>query len=237
MRKLFGILCAMLLSVGFVSHAPAFQATPKNAATIEARKRISEAQAVVTELKADEKRIKDKRRNEFETEKEEWKTTMATHKKRKEAYTLARNQALATAKAKPAYKTAVKNRAALQIKVDELSKQRNADSALITKTASKLTAEGFAIKKMETEAMEQDAKAIEAKELFEESEKDVKQLEEEVETSLATDPDYIALQTQLEQAETQLTQAKDALAQMQKSERASRPTPAPRKGKLSDEGL
>ena len=242
MRKLFGSLCAVILSAGLVSHAPALQTPPrnpppqKNTAAIEARKRVAEAQTVVNELRADEKRIKEKRRSEFESEKEEWKTTMATHKKREAAYKAARDAALASVKAKPAYKAAVKNKAALQLKVDELTAKKGADPALITKTASKLTAESYAIKKMETDAITQDAKAIEAKELFEESEKEVKELEEEVDSSLATDPDYMVIQQQLEQAEMALTQAKEAANQASKADRPVR-TPTPRRGKSTEEGI
>jgi chromosome segregation ATPase len=229
-----------LLAVGLVLCAPAAsraaQVPAKNQALLDARKRITEAQAAVTELKTEQTRIKEKRRAELET-KEEWRNTVAKHKKAKAAYEAARKTALETMKAKPEYKQLIKDRDALQKKQEDLHKQRDADPTAIAKTGTDLATKGIALKKMESESMERDEKALEAKEAFEAAEKEMKALDDEVEGGLVSDPDYAALQQQIEQAELQLTQAKEAAIQMQKAESqaraANRPRPTPKSSKPS----
>jgi hypothetical protein len=242
MRNMCKLIFGGLVAGGMLLSVPATllaQQQPRNTVMLEARKRINEAQAVVTDLKAEQKRIKDKVLVEY-AEKEEWKNTAANHKKAKAAYEASKKQALTSLQAKPEYKQLVKDRTALQTKLEEVSNQRNADPDVIAKTGTELANKGYAIKKMESEVMTTDEKAVAAKEAFDAAEKEMKSMDEEVEASLQTDPDYAAIQVQVEQAELLVTQAKEAAAAAQKQEaearRAARPAPAPKKSR-GTEGL
>ncbi len=245
MRKTARFICSGILAAGILFGLPftSYAQTPprNNSQIVEARKRISEAQAVVNDLKAEQKRIKDKVLAEY-AEKEEWKNTAANHKKAKAAYETSKKQAQTALQSKPDYKQAVKDRVALQEKLDATSKQRDADPQAIAKIGTDLATKGIAIKKMETEAIATDEKSLAAKEAFEAAEKEMKSLDEEVEAQLQTDPDYAAIQQQVDQAELQVTQAKEAALAAQKAEadarRASRPAPtpkAPKRGKSTED--
>jgi hypothetical protein len=234
----------LLLAAGFVALAPdaAFAQTAgaaKNQALIDSRKRITEAQQIVTELKADQKRIKDKKQAEFEA-KEEWKNTVANHKKAKTDYENARKAALGNVQKSAAYKQALKDKEAVQAKMEALNGKRDADPEAIQKLGSQLAVKALVVKKMETEAATDDAKTLDAKDALDVADKNMKALEEEVEAALATDPDYAALLTQIEQAETQVAQAKEADIQARKAARPPPPPPkapkAPRASKRSAGG-
>jgi hypothetical protein len=202
-------------------------AAQRNQQLLESRKRVTEAQAIVTDLKAEQKRIKDKKQAEFES-KEEWKNTVADHKKAKAAYDAALKAAKAAVLNKPEYKALLKEKETLQAKMEALSGKAGADPDAISKTGSQLSVKALALKRMETEALEQDPKTLDAKDALDVAEKNMKALEEEVEATLATDPDYAALLTQIEQAETQVAAAKEADVAARK---AARPAPAPRPAK------
>jgi chromosome segregation ATPase len=187
----------------------------KNTAFVEAQKRISESQTKVNELKAEQKRIKEKLSLSFES-KEEFKNTTANYKKAKADYDAARKTALAGVQAKPEYKQLVKDKEALQAKYNTAVAAN--DTANISKVGSDIAAKGIKIKNMEKEATDQDDKVVTAKEKLEAAEKEKKSLDDEVEANLATDPDYAAIQQQVTQAETELTQQKEQLAQQKKAE-------------------
>lgn len=193
----------------------------RNTALIEARQRVSDAQAALNEIKAEQKRVKDKLMASFES-KEEWKTTVENHKKTKAAYEQAKKQALVAAQAKPEYKKLAKDRAALQTKFEEISDKRDPDTDAITRTGTALTEKSFELKKLEDQAVEQDEKVLDAREAFEAADKEMQALDEEVEGALLNDPDNEQILTQLDQAETQLTTAREAYTQMRKSEQEAR---------------
>jgi hypothetical protein len=207
----------------------------QNTAVTDARKRVAEAQQAVNDIKAEQQRIKDKKRAEFET-KEEWKNTVATDKKAKAAYEAARKSALTALQNKPEYKQLIKDRETLQKTSEALSKQKDPDPTAISRNGTAMATKGIAIKNMEKDAQERDEKVLEAKDALDAAAKNMKALDDEVEGSLATDPDYMALQTQLDQAEQQLAQAKQSLADAQKAAIASRPKPAPRPAKSYGRG-
>ena len=236
------LVYGLLLAAGFTAlapHAALAQAPARNQALIDSRKRISDAVLVVTELKADQKRIKDKKQAEFEA-KEEWKNTVANHKKAKTDYDNARKAALANVQKSAAYKQALKDKEAVQAKMEALNGKRDADPDAIQKLGSQLAVKALVVKKMETEAATDDPKTLDAKDALDAAEKNMKALEEEVEAALATDPDYAALLTQIEQAETQVAQAKEADIQARKAARPPPPPPkapkAPRASKRSAGG-
>jgi chromosome segregation ATPase len=165
--------------------------------------------------------VKDKLMAEFES-KEEWKNTVTTHRKAKAAYDKAKKDALRATHAKPEYKKLVQEREALRTEVEQLQNARNPDPATITRTATELTEKASALKKMEAETVANDDKVLEAKEEYEKAEKEMQALDEEVEGALMSDPDYLAVQQQLEQAEAQVKQMRDQLAQQTKAEQQSK---------------
>ena len=234
----FKFAYGLLVAAGFVVLAPNAalgQANARNQALVESRRRITEAQQVVTDLKADQKRIKDKKQAEFEA-KEEWKDIVANHKKAKTDYDNARKAALANAQKSAAYKQALKDKEAVQAKMEALNGKRDADPDAITKLGSQLAVKAVALKKIENDAVANDSKLLDAKDAFDAAEKKLKELEEEVEAALATDPDYAALLTQLEQAETQVAQAREADVQARKAARPPPPPPtAPRASRRGGE--
>jgi chromosome segregation ATPase len=224
-------------AVGLALLLPSFaaaQTAPRpqqNTALLEARKRVTEANEVVTQLRAEQKRVKDKLINDFSA-KEEWKNTVPNLTKAKKEHETAKAQAERALQSKPEYKKLREEREALRKKLDELTASRNPDPNQITKIGTDLAQKGTALKKMESEAVETDEKALAAKDKLDKAQKEMDQLDAEVETALQSDPNYAAIQQQLEQAELQLAQAKESALQTQKSEaaarRASRPTQAPK---------
>jgi chromosome segregation ATPase len=213
---------ALSLAAAAAPRANAAQTTPRppNPNT-EARKQISAAQAQVTQIKSDQKRLKDKLMTEFEG-KEEWKNTAANFKKAQAAYDKTKKDALKTLTAKPEYKKLVQEKETARLKLDELNKQRDRDPSAITRAGTELANKGTALKKMEADAVANDEKVLAAKEQFDKADKEMKALDQEVEGALTSDPDYVAIQQQLEQAEAQVKQMRDTLAQQQKSAQQSK---------------
>lgn len=227
--RLLGVVACVILFVRGATAAPTATpppANPANSAVAEARKRVAEAQKAVDEIKAEQKRIKDKRVSDY-SDKEEWKNTAPALAKAKKEYDAAKRQALLAMKNSDQYKKTLKDRDALQAKLEALQKSQDPDPKQIASIGSAIANDGIALKKMETSAIESDGKTAELKEALDKAEKDMKTLEDEVETSLQSDPEYAQLQTQIDQGQVQLTQAKDALAQTIKSQAASHPRPAP----------
>ena len=217
MRTLSRMLCGGLVGAGLVLCVMQ-QVSHAQSTAGDAKKRVVEAQRTLNELRAEQKKMRDQMRVEFE-DKDQWKNTVIRFKKSKAAYEQARKQALAAMRAKPEYKQTVKDREALKTKLDELQEKRNPDADAIAQAGAALTEKGIALKKMETTAMAEDEKAAVAKEEYEAALKEMKALEEEIEDALASDPDYEALLTKLDNAEQQLDAARTA----QKSAGASRP--------------
>jgi chromosome segregation ATPase len=225
MRLSLKYVPASLLAAGLMLASPLASSTSfaapvaKNTALIDARKKVDEANKVVLDIKKEKDRIHDKKRTEFEA-KDEWKDTASNQKKAKAAFESAKKQALATLQAKPEYKQLLKDRDALQAQQTEVEK--GGDSAAITKVGSELSAKNTTIKNLEKDAMEQDEKASSAKEKMDKADQAMKDLDAEVDSALATDPDFLQVEEQSKQAEQALTQAKDAYTQMQKSEQQQR---------------
>jgi chromosome segregation ATPase len=194
---------------------------PKNTAAAEQTKQINAAQATVNEIKADQKRLKDKLTTEFES-KEEWKNTAANFKKAQTAYDKAKKDAMRTLAAKPEYKKLLAEKDAARTKVDELNKQREPDPTAIAKAGTDLATKSTALKKLEADAVANDEKVLAAKEAFEVADKEMKALDAEVEGALTSDPDYVAVQQQLDQAEAQVKQLRDAAAAARKQDQQSK---------------
>jgi hypothetical protein len=185
----------------------------------ESRKKVTDAQTALNTLKEDQKRIRDKMRGELEGQ-EEFKSVVANQKKAKANYEAARKAALAAMQAKPEYKQAVKDKAALQEKYNEyLAQGAKADLQAMEKVGSQSAAKGLAIKKMETEGVDQDPKVQDAKDALDIAEKDLKALDEEVDAKLTTDQEYTQLLTQIEQAELAVALSKEEDIQLRKTSR------------------
>lgn len=235
MRKLSKMLCGSLLAAGLVlgstqvSRAQypggaggAGGAAGRNSATAEARKRISEMQAELKELKAEREKMKEAVLAEL-LEEDKWKDTASKHKKAKAAYESAKKKALAALKAKPAYKALAKERDALAARQDELSgKTRGADPDEIARVGTALAEKGTALKNMEKEAVEQDEKTLTAKDALAAAEKEKKALDAKVEDELLSDADYDALEVKVEQSQTQIASAREQLTAQKRSEAQSR---------------
>lgn len=208
---------------------------PPNPAA-EARKRTLEAQQVVNDLRAEQKRIKDKLIVDF-GEKEEWKDTVPNLKKADKEFKAAERAALITMRNSPEYKKLLKEQQELTAKMDGFRTSRNADEKTIIRTGTQLAEVGTKLKKMDGAAVAQDEKATDAKDKLTEAQKKMKDLEKEVDTALQSDPEYIALDQQVLQAEQQLQAAKDqenAARQAQRTARPPAPTKAPRRAQRGD---
>lgn len=223
MRRTFNLLCGICLGAAMLLGMPRLSAAQAAAGsgTAEAKKRIKEMDQELRSLKAEKDKIKARLQSEF-LEKDEWKDTLSRHKIAKAAYESAKKKALAKTKASPEYKTLASERAALVAKQDEFTKKGNADPEEISDVGTELAKKATTLKNMEKAAVEQDETALSAKEEYLAAEKERKALDAEVEDALLSDPDFEALDLQIEQAETQLAAAKDQLAQQQKSENAAR---------------
>ena len=220
-KSFFGLALSLGLLAGMPAAAPAQTA---NSAVAEANKRVIEAQQIVNDLKNEQKRIKDRLINDF-GEKEEWRNTVPDLAKAKKAFEAAKRQAELKLKNSPEYKKTLKEREATQLKMDELGRARNPDPKMIAKTGTLLAQQGTELKKMEASAIEQDGKAMDAKDALDKAEKKMKELEAEVDAALLSDPEHAQLEQQVLQAEQQLQAAKDARDQARKSARPVRTAP------------
>lgn len=219
-----------LLAAGFsaalpsVSHAqyPGGAYGGAQSATAEARRQIKEAETEVTRIRSEMNRMKTRIAARYEG-KEEWETAKNNLKTAETTYEASRKKAMAKLFATPEYKAAK----AKQLKADETMAANaagaaKADARALDKAQQDRLDSGLALHKLETDALAADPSIAENKAKVAEAKKAWEALQDELKEVLQQDPEYIASQQQLEQAQAQVDQMKQSLAQTAASERQAR---------------
>ena len=218
-----GALLAAGLSAALPSTTRA-QYAPQgaNSALAEQRRQIKEAEAEVNRIRGEMKKMTTRVSVKYEG-KEEWETAKAALKKAETEYETASKKAKAKLYASPEYKAAKDKqlKAEASLAAQQAAGSKANDKAMEKAQQDRLDA-GLALRKLETEALAADPKIAEAKTKQAEAKKAWDALQDEVKEALKQDPEYMALEQQLEQAQAAVEQQKVALQQAQASEAQAR---------------
>jgi chromosome segregation ATPase len=198
------------------------QPSGPNVALIEARKAIQLAEKDVVKIKADMQKLKLRVQSKYET-KDEWESAQKDLKAAEAANDAAKKKAMAKLIARPDYKAAKEKQAKADQQVAALdAKGDKADPKALAAAQQARIDAGLAIRKMETDAMENDTGVADAKEKLSTAKKAWEALQDEVKQALDQDADYQAAQQQLTEAQANVEQMRLALRQQQAQEAASR---------------
>jgi chromosome segregation ATPase len=210
-------MSAALPSVSQAQYAPG----GVNTQLAEQRKQKQDADAEVARVQKEVTRIKGRIQAKYET-KDEWETAKANLKSAEAAYEGARKKAVQKLHTSPEYKAAkdkqLKSEQALQaLQVDAKANPKNLDKA----HQDRLEA-GVALRNLESAAMAGEPKVAETKAALAEAKKAWEALQDELKEALQQDPEYLAAQEQLAQAQAQAEQIKLTIAQQAASDREAR---------------
>jgi chromosome segregation ATPase len=193
-----------------------------NSALAEQRKAIKEAEAEVSRIRNEMNKMKTRVAAKYEG-KEEWETAKTNLKTAEAAYEKSRKAAMAKLYASPEYKAAKDK----QLKAEQaIATQQAAGAKANAKAMEKAQQDrldaGLALRKLETDALAADPKIAENKAKVAEAKKAWEALQDELKEALKQEPEYLALEQQLEAAQGAVDQQKQSLAQAQASEAQNR---------------
>ena len=193
----------------------------QNSALAEQRKQVKEAEAEVIRLRQDMNKMKARIEARFE-QKEEWETAKANLKKAEAAHEQARKHVLMKLYASPEYKAAKDKQLKSEQTMQTLQSSGKANPAALEKAQGDRWESGLALRNMETAALAGEPKVAEGKAQVAEARKAWEALQDEVKEALEQDPEYLAAQQQLEQAQASHEQMKMAMAQQAAADREAR---------------
>jgi hypothetical protein len=198
------------------------QPTGPNPQLVEARKAIQAAEKEVTKIRADMQKLKLRVQSKFET-KDEWEAAQKELKAAEAANEVAKKKAMAKLIARPDYKAAKDKQAKADQQVAALQAQGDKANVKQLEAAQQARIDaGLAIRKMETDAMENDTGVGDAKEKLATAKKSWEALQDEVKQALDQDADYQAAQQQLTEAQANVDQMRQQMKVQQAQEAASR---------------
>ena len=215
-------LSAALPSSSHAQYPGGYGGGGQNSALAEQRKAIKEAELETSRIRGEMKKLNARVAAKYEG-KDEWETAKTNLKKAETDYEASRKKAMAKLYASPEYKAAKDK----QLKAEQAIAAQTAagnkanDKAMEKAQQDRLDA-GLALRKLETDALAADPKIAENKTKLAEAKKAWEALQDEVKEALKQDPEYLALEQQLEQAQVQVDQMKASLAQTAASEREAR---------------
>lgn len=221
-----GAVLAAGLSAGMPAASqaqyPGGYGTGQNSALAEQRKQKQEAEAEVARVQKDLAKIKGRIQAKYET-KDEWETAKADLKAAETAYESTRKKAVSKLYSSPEYKAAKDK----QLKSEQTLQSIQGGKAKInTKELEKAQQDrieaGIALRNLETAAMAGEPKVAEAKAKLAEAKKAWEALQDELKEALEQDPEYLAAQDQLVQAQAAAEQMKMSLAQAAMADREQR---------------
>ena len=198
------------------------QPTGPNPALMEARKQIQLAEKDMVRIRQDMQKIKARIQSRYEG-KEEWEEAQKNTKAADAAHEAARKKAMAKLIASPDYKAAKEKLAKADEKVKGLTDQGpKADPKALAAAQQERIDASLAVRKLESEALDNDPKVLETKQKVTEAKKASEALDDEVKQALEQDPDYQAAQQELATAEENVKQMKLQLAQQAQADREAK---------------
>jgi hypothetical protein len=185
-------------------------------------KAVSKAQADLNKLQTEANKIRARVRTQV-LAKPEWAQVMAEKKAAETTVEGARKATMASLKNKPEYKTLAKDRDDAQ----QIVAQFNAPGSQVSqadfdKASTTMVNNGFAMKKIEGDALKDDPKYAEANTQLETANAKMKEVDSQVQVALKDDTEYQNLDKQLESAKTALASSKTQLAQARQQEEQAR---------------
>ena len=215
-------LIAASLAAGLVLAVPVAsfaQTTPPPVSPLVApRKAVDEAtknyQAAQKQLVA----AKEKLKAQFMA-REDWAKTKKASDKAKQEYEAAKNAAMAALEKRPDYKAAKVARDAAEQKMHSGEKT---DAAETDRLAGEIMNNGLTMKKIEADYLANDQKYADAKAKYDQAQKEMSLLENEVDAAAANDPECMAAQQAVDSSKQQLEQARTTLAQAVKADYEAR---------------
>jgi hypothetical protein len=192
-----------------------------NSALAEQRRQKQEADAEVARLQKEVKKVKDRIQAKYET-KEEWETAKTELKAAETAYDGARKKAVAKLYSRPDYKAAKDKQLKSEQALQALQSSAKPNEKDLAKAQQDRLEAGIALRKLETAALAEEPKVGETKEKVAEAKKAWEALQDELKEALAGDPEYLAAQDQLAQAQQMAEQMKMSLAQQAAADREAR---------------
>jgi hypothetical protein len=194
----------------------------QNTQSQTAGKQVAKAQADVNKLLTDLNKLRAKVRVQV-LAKPEWAQVMNSKKAAEATVDAARKNALSGLRNKPEYKALQKERdEAQQLVTNFNTPGSQVSQADFEKASNTVVTDGYAMKKMETDALKEDPKYAEAITQLDSANAKMKEAESQVDVALKDDQEYQNASKQLDSAKTTLATAKTQLAQARQQEEASR---------------
>jgi len=221
---------ALALALGGFAAAPTFAqssavrsgASTTNTQSQQAGKAVNKAQADLNKLQQDINKITTRVRTQL-LAKPEWSQVVAAKHTAETSADAARKAALVTVHNKPEYKALVKERDdAQQVVTAYNTPGSSVPQADFDKASNTLVTDGFAMKKMEMDALKEDDKYKEAATQLEAANAKMKEVDAQVQATLKDDAEYQGVLKQVDAAKTSLANAKTQLAQARQQEEAAR---------------
>jgi hypothetical protein len=193
-----------------------------NTALQEARKNIQLAEKEVVRIRQDMAKIKARIQSRYEG-KDDWDEAQKNLKAAQAAEEAAKKKAMAKLVASPEYKAAKEKQTKADAQLVTLNAQGGkADAKALAEAQQARIDSALIVRKLESDAMENDPKVVESKTKVAEAKKASEAMEDELKQALEQDPDYQSAQQELETAQANVTQMKQSLAQQVASERQAR---------------
>jgi hypothetical protein len=196
--------------------------TGPNPQLVEAKKQIQLAEKDVVRIRQDMQKIKARIQSRYEG-KDDWEEAQKNMKAAQAANDAAKKKAMAKLVGSPDYKAAKEKQTKSDAKVQELNAQgAKADAKALADAQQARIDSALVVRKLETDAMENDPGVLESKTKLAEAKKASEALEDELKQALEQDPDYQAAQQELTTAQANVATMKQSLAQQVTSERQAR---------------
>ncbi len=190
-------------------------------AMIEARKQLKLAEAEVTRVRGDMGKIKTRFAARYEG-KAEWEEAQKNLKKAEAAYTAANKKALNKLQQSKEYQALREKQLMADEQVTAMQGKAKVDKKLLDKALQDRTDAAIQMRKLEAQLVQDDPALTAAKENRATANKTWEALQEELDEAVKQDPDYQALEAEMETAQANVEQVKASLQQQQMAVREAR---------------
>jgi len=222
------LICGLMLFVATEAmgqtQKPVSQDPPPvdRSGSIQARKKITDAQSDVTRAQAALTEVVTKLRTDFEAGKD-WQDAQAAQKAAQAEFEAAKKPVVEAVKRNFKYQTAEKERAEAEKELADL-RAKNVIGDPILKAVNKQADAASEMMKIENEALNADAKVVEARKKLAEATQAVAMLKKQFDSSLTTDAGWMEAKKGVDMAQEQVATAqkelKDALAREKDADKA-----------------
>lgn len=190
-------------------------------ALLDARRQLKDAEAIVTKIRSDMNKIKVRFSSRYEG-KTEWEEAQKAMKKAKAEYNAANKKAMARLQASKEYQAQKEKLTKADEQVEAVQGKRKIDKKALDKALQDRTDAALAIRKLESNMVREDPALVEAKQKLADAKETWQALQEELDEAVKQDPDYQAMEVELETAQANVDQMKMALQQQQMAAREAR---------------